>query len=115
MALFACLRLAEDGLRVQKSRVAPRDAHAPPLPAAQVLGAIYLIWRALRSVNGGWIYFYSIPFWCGPLLLCCPPAPCPPACLILPLRKLGGKWLPWVVLIPPVGRRELGVMSSTAL
>ena len=31
----------------------------------QVLGAVYLIWRALRSLNSGWNYFYSIPFWCA--------------------------------------------------
>lgn len=26
-----------------------------------MLGALYLIWRACRSLTGGWLYFYSIP------------------------------------------------------
>jgi hypothetical protein len=31
----------------------------------QTLGAIYLIWRALRTLRPGYFYFYSIPFWCA--------------------------------------------------
>jgi len=55
-------------------------------PAAlQVLGAVYLIWRALRSLNSGWNYFYSIPFWCAvPNCHALAPArmpACLPACL----------------------------------
>ena len=28
-----------------------------------VISSLYLVWRALRSLNPGWWYFYSIPFW----------------------------------------------------
>ncbi len=29
----------------------------------QALGAVYLVWRALRTLRPGWYYLYSIPFW----------------------------------------------------
>ena len=29
----------------------------------QLLGGVYLVWRALRTLNNGYLYFYSIPFW----------------------------------------------------
>lgn len=35
-----------------------------PVCSTQVLGAAYLVWRALRSLNPGAYYAYSIPFWC---------------------------------------------------
>jgi hypothetical protein len=65
---------------------APRDTKPMRRPAAlQVLGAVYLIWRALRSLNSGWNYFYSIPFWCAvPQCHALAPArmpACPPACM----------------------------------
>jgi hypothetical protein len=69
----------------------------PLLP--QVLGAVYLVWRVLRTLNPGSAYFYSIPFWCArasrclpacrnclPRITCLPRAAClpAPACLTLP-------------------------------
>ena len=59
----------------------------------QVLGAVYLVWRALRTLRPGYYYYYSIPFWwvqrrparqvprrgCVEAAAAGPAGPCPPA------------------------------------
>ena len=30
-----------------------------------MLGGVYLVWRAMRTLNPGYAYCYSIPFWCA--------------------------------------------------
>lgn len=37
----------------------------------QVLGGIYLAWRALRTLRPGYGYFYSVPFWLAEFLAYC--------------------------------------------
>ena len=48
----------------------PGTIHSPNLQVFRVLALVYiftsmcyLIWRVLRSLNPGWWYFYSVPFW----------------------------------------------------
>ena len=47
------------------SCAAAAAARVPPPLVPQVLGAVYLVWRVLRTLNPGTAYIYSIPFWCA--------------------------------------------------
>jgi hypothetical protein len=71
-------------------------AHDPPRPAPatlQSLGAAYLVWRALRTLNPGYFYFYSIPFWCA--ALGCAALRCAvPSCQGRPALAWGGQAAP---------------------
>ena len=92
----------------------PPPTRPPPL-VPQVLGAVYLVWRVLRTLNPGTAYIYSIPFWCAlprAARLYCRPAClyCLPACLHL----CAGGCCPYCLPPPlPISPYHLVLITTT--